>query len=260
MTGDVAIILTSTDEGHLLVPAIESLFAHLPDRKHEVVVLDNASADRAGEDVTARWPEVRVITQPERRGLPANINRGMAETTSPYAMWCDADMIFRPGAVDLLAQFLDEHPRAGAVKPKLVSPEGTPRASARRWYTLGTLLALRGPWRPWTERSALVRRSVYADWDYTSPRSVDWLPFAGVMVRRESFDEVGGADERFPYYFEDVDFSLRLHLAGWERWCLPKAEMVHLENRASLKVLSKAGRLHMKALVKFLAKHGRMHP
>lgn len=260
MTDSVAILLVSTNEGHLVVPAIESLFTNRPHRDVQITMVDNASTDGVGEIVAARWPEVRVIVQDRKKGLAANLNRAVAETSAPYTMLCDADMIFEPGAIDALAGFLDSHPRAGIVKPKLVSPDGSPRPPARRWYTLSSLVALRGPWSRWTESSRPARSSLYADWDFGEARPVDWVPTAGAMVRRRAFDAVGGFDERFPYYFEDVDFSLNMHESGWEVWYTPEAVMVHLENRASSRTLSGAGLTHLSSLIKFWWKHKALRP
>lgn len=260
MTDRVAIILVSTDEGHLLIPQLQSLFEAPPRREIQVTVVDNASKDSARGQIVDRWPQVQLIVQPQREGLPTNLNRGMAETSSDYIMLCDADMLFQPGAVDALADFLDDHPGAGIVKPKLVSPDGVPRPPARRWYTVGSLVALRGPFSRWMEKSAAARTSLYGDWDFDEPRIVDWVPTAGVMVRRRAFDSIGGFDERFLYYFEDVDFCLRMHEAGWEVWFTPAAVMVHLENRASIRVLSEAGRTHLKSLIKFWWKHRGLRP
>lgn len=225
-----------------------------------MVVVDNSSTDGASAAVAERWPQATILNQTSRRSLAANLNLAMGATSTPYAMWCDADMLFKPNAVDLLAEFLDANPRAGIVKPKLVSPEGKLRASVRRWYTLGALLALRGPWSPLFPRTKVVRKSLYADWDYADARPVDWLPFAGVMVRRAAFEDIGGVDERFPFYFEDVDLSLRMDEAGWEVWCQPEAVMVHLENRASADVLSRAGGRHLVSLIKFWWKHKGLRP
>ena len=260
MTDKVAIILISTDEGHLLIPQLESLFEAPPNREIQVTVVDNASTDGARDQIVDRWPHVRLIVQDRREGLPTNLRRGMAETSSDYAMLCDADMLFHPGAVDALADFLDEHPAAGIVKPKLDSPDGVPRPPARRWYTVRSLVALRWPLSRWTENSKAARMSLYADWDFGEPRIVDWVPTAGVMVRRRAFDSVSGFDERFSYYFEDVDFCLRMHESGWEVWFTPAAVMVHLENRASVRVLSEAGRTHLRSMIKFWWKHKGLKP
>jgi N-acetylglucosaminyl-diphospho-decaprenol L-rhamnosyltransferase len=255
----VAMVFVATDEAHVLVPALESLDAHPPERPLQIVVVDNASTDGVAGEIRRRWPEVPVLTQPWRRGLPANLNTGIRATSAPFVLLCNPDLLFRPGAVDAMAGFLESHPRAGMVAPKLLSPEGDVRPSARRWYTVGALMALKLP-RSVAGQPAVVARSVYADWDYRSPRQVDWVPCPATMVRRAALREVGLMDERFRLYFDDVDISLRMHLGGWEVWCVPEAEVIHLEQRASLRALSRAARWHLVSLGKFAWKHKGLGP
>jgi len=116
------------------------------------------------------------------------------------------------------------------------------------------LLALKLPWQEGKPPPA-VAHSVYDDWDYADPRPVDWVPCPATMVRRTALGEVGLMDERFRLYFDDVDISLRMHLGGWEVWCVPEAEIVHYERRASLTVMSPAWRWHLISLCKFAWKH-----
>lgn len=256
----VAVIFVSTDEGHVLIPALESLYDSGCARPLEVVVVDNASRDGARAEIARRWPEVRVLVRERIDDLPANLNHGIRATTAPYLMLCNSDLVFRKRAVDALADFLDLHSHAGIAAAKLVSPEGGLRASARRWYTPRVLLALRGPWRARARSLPSVRANTYADWDYLEPRGVDWVPCAATMVRRAALDEVGLMDERFRLYFDDVDLSLRMHLGGWEVWCVPDAEIVHLEQRASVRPFSHAWRWHIESLVRFAWKHKGLGP
>lgn len=256
----VALVFVSTDEGAVLIPALESLFARRPPRPLEVVVVDNASGDGARERVARRWPEVGVVVRERRDGLPANLNAGIRSTRSPYVMLCNPDLLFREGAVEALAAFLDARPRAGMAAPKLLSPEGEVRPSARRWYTPATLAALKLLPESRRVRHPLVRASVYKDWDYDGPRIVDWVPCPATMVRRAALDEVGLMDERFRLYFDDVDLSLRMHEAGWEVWCVPEAEVVHLERRASVLPLSRHWRWHLASLARFWWKHRGLGP
>ena len=255
----VAMVFVATDECPVLVRALESLQAHPPAHPLQIVVVDNASTDGLAETLAQRWPEITVLRQPWRLGLPTNLNRGIRATSAPYVTLCNPDLEFRPGAVDALADFFGAHPRAGMAAPKLLSPEGDVRPSARRWYTVGALLALKAPAGAGQESPA-VARSVYADWDYTAPRPVDWVPCPATMVRRRALMEVGSMDERFRLYFDDVDISLRMHLGGWEVWAVPGAEVVHFERRASVKPFSRPWRWHLASLAKFAWKHKGLGP
>lgn len=256
----VAFSFVSTNEGEVLIPALESLFASNTSRELEVVVVDNASTDGAAGVIIERWPETKIVSQSHRMGLSANLNAGIAATTAPYVMLCNPDLVFSPDAVEHLASFLDANPRAGMAAPKLLSPEGEVRPSARRWYTPMALLALKGPWKHQVANSRVVLHSTYGEWDYSYPMEVEWVPCPATLVRRKALDEVGPIDERFRLYFEDVDLSLRMHEAGWEVWCVPDAEIIHLEQRDSTKAFSRAWRWHLEELIKFWLKHRGLRP
>lgn len=256
----VSMVFVTTNETEVLIPALRSLFANPLSHELEVVVIDNASTDEVGESVLALWPKIRVISRDQNYGLPANLNRGINETSGDYVMLCNSDLIFKPGSVDTLADFLDAHPSAGIVAPQLMSPDGTSRVSARRWYTLFVLAALKGPWRDKAVNLKPIRDSIYEDWDFESARMVDWVPCPATMVRRAAFDKVGLMDERFRLYFDDVDICIRMHEGGWEVWCEPGAEVVHLEQRSSVRPFSRAWRWHLSSLVKFWWKHKGLHP
>jgi N-acetylglucosaminyl-diphospho-decaprenol L-rhamnosyltransferase len=244
----------------VLLPALASAFASTLTRELETLVVDNASTDGARDAIAARFPQVRIETRRTRQSLSQNLNHGAAATSFPYVMLCNSDLLFAPDAIERLACLLDEHPQAAVAAPRLVGPDGGFRASARRWYTMRALCALKGPWRERARRLPAVRASVYDDWDMASTRSVDWVPCPAILVRRSAFTRVGGMDERFPLYFTDVDLSLRLHEAGFDILCEPSARVVHLERRASAAVLSRAWRAHLAALLRFVWKHRGLRP
>lgn len=260
MSSSVAMVFVSTNEGPVLLDALESLFSREVDRPLEVVVVDNASTDGARDEISRRWPQVRVLVRESREGLPANLNYGIRASSSPLVMLCNSDLIFGEGSVENLAHFLDGHPKAGIAAPKLISPDGETRPSARRWYTFPVLVALRGPWRRIAGRWKFVQKNLYEDWDYREPMEVDWVPCPATMMRREALDEVGLMDERFRLYFDDVDISLRMHRGGWEVWCVPSSEVIHLEQRASATPFSRAWRWHLVSLLKFWWKHRSLRP
>ena len=259
MTTPVAVVFVATNENNFLFEALESLFASTT-LHPEVVVVDNCSEESPALRIASRWPNVRVLSREIRSGLPSNLNFGFRATTAPYVMLCNCDLIFKAQSIETLARFLGDNPGAGVVAPKLLDPQGKRRASARRWYTLGSLIALQGPWRKFLKNRALVRRSLYEDWDYTSARLVDWTPFSATMVRRTAFEQVGLMDERFWVYFDDVDICLRMNNASWEVWCVPDAEIIHLEQRSSSRPFSRAWRWHLASMIKFWLKHRSLGP
>lgn len=255
----VAVVFVATDENDFLFAALESLFAST-NLVPEVVVVDNCSSETPAPKIASRWPSVMVLSREQRFGLPANLNFGFRATTASCVMLCNCDVVFKDRSIETLARFLEEHPRAGVAAPKLLDPEGKRRASARRWYTLGSLMALQGPWRKLFRNSAAVRRSLYEDWDYASARLVEWTPFSATMVRRAAFEQAGLMDERFRLYFDDVDLCLRMHNSGWEVWCVPEAEIVHIEQRSSSRPFSRAWRWHLTSMIKFWLKHRSLKP
>lgn len=257
---DVSLVFVTTDEGHVLIPALESVERSNIKRPSQIIVVDNASSDGIGDQIARRWPEIEVLRRDQRYGLPANLNHGIEASKGAYVVLCNSDLVFAPDAIESLARFMDEHPRVGMAAPKLLSPEGELRPSARRWYTPWVLLALKGPWARWTGRLQSVQRSLYTGWDASSAIAVDWVPCPATMVRRRALDEVGLMDTRFRLYFDDVDISLRMHEAGWEVWCVPEAEVIHLEQRASVRPFSRAWRWHLASLMKFWWKHKGLRP
>lgn len=257
---DVALVFVATNEREMVIQALESLENVRPQRRLEVVVVDNASTDMTDEAIRSAFPGVRVLGRESRAGLAANLNFGIVETTAPYVMLCNSDIAFRDDSVDALAGFLDDTKEAGMVAPILLTAEGEVRPSARRWYTWGALASLKGPWRGLATRLEGVRRSVYAEWDMEDPKRVDWVPCPATLVRRAALEETGLLDERFPLYFNDVDLCIRMHLAEWEVWCTPDAEVIHLEQRASLSPLTSAWWSHLGSLGAFWWKHRGLRP
>ena len=199
-----------------LLPLLESLAGE----EAEVVVLDNASGDGSAEAVRERFPGVRVLEQPFRAGFGANHNRVIRATEGRYVLLLSHDAEPEPGAVRRLVAFADEHPRAGAVAPRLRYPDGALQPSAWRFPTpavaaLSTLTLA---------RAGVVQSRGEA------PRRVDWAMGAALLLRRAALDEVGLFDEGYFMYSEETDLCLRLARAGWERWFVPDAVVVHHES------------------------------
>lgn len=191
----------------------------------EVIVVDNASADDSVPALRAAHPGVRILANPTNLGFAAANNRGFAEARAPYLLILNSDAEVRPGAVEALASLLDAQPRVGLAGPRTLYPDGTPQLS------FGPALHLASEWRQRRLVHGLARRDprtlARAVALCAQESSPDWISASCLMARREALAAVGGFDEGFFLYEEDVDLCLRARHAGWEIVFTPAAEVIH---------------------------------
>jgi GT2 family glycosyltransferase len=139
---EVSVIIVNWNSREVLLGCLGSLAAHPPAPEWEAIVVDNGSADGSVAAVRDTYPEVRVIANPDNRGLPAANNQGIAAAAGNTLLICNPDVIFQPGAAAALVELLGRHERAGMVIPRLLYPDGEVQTSAGDLPTLGE--ALRG--------------------------------------------------------------------------------------------------------------------
>lgn len=200
-------------------------------------------------------PNGRVLRNDVPRSFAQNVNLAVAHTDAPYVAIVNPDCVADPGAVDRLVAFLDAHPRAAVVAPQLRWPDGRPQPTGRSFPTIGASLVRRTPLRllfPPLER----QRAHYRLGAPTEPWQPDWLLGAFLVVRRRAFEAVGGMDEGYPMYVEDIDLAARFAAAGFERWVLPDAGAVH-EYQAVIdkRFLSRRNLWHLRSMARFARRH-----
>jgi N-acetylglucosaminyl-diphospho-decaprenol L-rhamnosyltransferase len=216
---DLSVSIVNTNSRELLLACLDSVSG----TEAEIVVLDNASEDGSAAAVRERFPEIRVIAQDFRAGFGANHNTVIRATTGRYVYVLNEDTTAGDWSFDRLVTYLDAHPRVAVLGPKLVYPDGRRQDSAWRFPTpLVSALGLLTLGRVGVKQST-----------GDSPRAVDWVMGAALVLRREALDEVGLFDEDFFLYSEEVDLQFRLHRAGWEVHYVPEVTVVHHESQFS---------------------------
>jgi N-acetylglucosaminyl-diphospho-decaprenol L-rhamnosyltransferase len=198
--------------------------------------------------------EARVIVNERPLGFAANVNRGVAATTEPFVVVANPDTEPEPGAVATLHEFAEAHPRAGIVGPRLVFPDGRLQSSRRRWPTVSGTLVRRTPLRRILGRT---QRAHYGlNEDPSEPVPADWLLGAFLLLRREMLTELGGFDERFRLYGEEIDLAYRAAKAGWLRWYVPEAVVRHRHAAATdRRLLTRRTLWHWRGIFRFVRKH-----
>jgi N-acetylglucosaminyl-diphospho-decaprenol L-rhamnosyltransferase len=227
-----AAVVVNYEAGPLLLACVESLLADTSAGPPEVVVVDNGSRDGSIAALRRALPAVRVVEPGGNLGYAAAANRGTAATTAPVVAVCNPDLEVRPGtAAALLARFAAE-PDLAAVGPALRNPDGSRYPSARMHPAPLDAAghALVGRVRP---RNRFTRRYRQLDVDWTRSRDVDWLSGAMLFLRRAAVDSVGGWDERYFMYLEDVDLCWRLGYMGWRIAYEPAGEATHVQGAST---------------------------
>jgi GT2 family glycosyltransferase len=224
---DCSVVIVNYHSEALLRPCLESLASSADSISLEVIVVDNSGTARHSGALDV-LPEVRLIEAGGNVGFARACNLGMAAARGRHLLLLNPDTVAHPGAVATLSRHLDALPEVGAVAARLLDPDGTLQYSCRRFprplsiffgrYALLTRLFPRNP---------VSSDYLYLDWDHASSRPVDWASGACLMVRREVLDRVGGLDEGYFLFVEDMDWCRRIRDAGFEVVYVPQAEVTH---------------------------------
>jgi len=253
----LSIVIVSWNTRDLLDACLVSIRTIADEVTREVIVVDNASADGTAQMVARDHPEVTLIANDENRGYAAGNNQGIGQASGEHVLLLNPDIVVHQGALDTLARFLQEHPAAGAVAPRLILPDGSVQASCRSFPTPDVVLYEALGLSRLFPRSRRFGKYRMTWWDYDDERPVDQPMASAILVRGEALEEVGGMDEHFPIFFNDVDFCKRLWDTGWEVWFTPEASMVHVGGASTRQVRRRMLTESHRSFVKFYRKHYR---
>lgn len=213
----------------------------------ELVVVANPPAP----DVDAR-----LIPNDSARGFAENVNKGIAATTAPYVVMANPDTEPRGDAVQLLVKFADTHPRAGVIGPQLLFPDGRWQPSRRRFPTVTGTIVRRTPLRRILRPETRQLDHYMLEDRPAEPVQADWMLGAFLLLRREMLDELGGFDEGYRLYGEDIDLCYRAAKAGWERWFVPQASVKHAHAAITdQRFLTRQTIWHWRSIGRFVRKH-----
>lgn len=216
----------------------------------EIIVVDNASSDGSAAMVAEEFPRVKLIINPDNRGFTRGNNQGLALARGRHVLFLNPDTVVMDDALAVMVAYLDAHPQVGALGPRLRYGDGTLQSSCRRFPTLATALfestplAWHWPDNPWARRYRMEDSQDLAP-HLPSPQGkedagicVDWLVGAALMARQEVLAQIGGFDEGYFMYSEELDWCRRAKQAGWQIVYLPTAQVIHYEGKSSAQVVA----------------------
>jgi N-acetylglucosaminyl-diphospho-decaprenol L-rhamnosyltransferase len=198
-------------------------------------------------------PGVEAIANERPLGYSANLNRGIALTSGDAVVTANPDAVPEPGAVAALAGFMAAHPRCGVAGPMMTYPDGRWQPSRRRFPTVTGTIVRRTPLR----KVLPQRHHFHLDESPpTEPVQADWMLGGFLLLRRSMLEELGGFDEGFRLYGEDIDLQYRASRASWERWYVPAAVVRHEHKAVTDKSwLNRRTLWHWRGIARFVRKH-----
>ena len=217
MSSRVSVLVVNFNGGSTLGVALEKWQA-VRSEWHELIIADNGSTDDSLKRAREQLPRAEILELGENLGFGTANNRAAERAEGDYLLLLNSDAWPEPGCIERLKSSLDSSPRVGLVCPRLSYPDGSCQF---HWAPVTSVLG---------ETIQIVRnRFESRPWVHQPWPGRGWFTAACVMVRKRAFEQIGGFDEDFFLYFEDVDLCLRLRRAGWRLIDEPEAKAVHLK-------------------------------
>lgn len=204
----------------------------------EVIVVDNASADGSATMLAQQFPWVRTIANTTNAGFTRANNQGLAASRGRYVLFLNPDTELSPPALATMLRFAETHTEVGIVGPQLRYGDGSPQSSRRRFPTLATFFLESTVVQQWWPRNRVLTRYYVLDRRDDETSRVDWVVGACMLVRRALLDQIGGFDEGFFMYSEELDLCRRAVDRGWQVVYLPEAVVTHHEGKSSEQVVA----------------------
>ncbi len=225
----------------------------------EVIVVDNASTDDSVAMMEREFPWVRVVRNRENVGFTRANNQALELARGRYLLFLNPDTEIVGESLVTMVRYMDAHPDVGALGPQLRYADGRIQSSRRRFPTLATAFLESTVLHLWWPNNPVARRYYVADRPDDQEQEVDWVVGACLLVRRQAVEQVGGFDERFFMYSEELDWCRRARAAGWRVVYLPAARVIHHEGKSSEQAVP-ARHIHFQSskVLYFRKHHGRL--
>jgi len=253
---ELSIIIVNYNVKDFLENALISIKKAIADIKAEIFVVDNASEDGSVEMVRQKFPDVKLIVNDKNLGFARANNQALKLAKGKYILLINPDTIVQEDTFKVLISFLESHPECGMVGCKILNPDGTLQLACRRSFPT--------PWVAFTKMaglSALFPKSkIFARYNltYLDPdeiTEVDAVSGSFMMIRREVYEQVGGLDEDFFMYGEDIDWCYKIKKAGWKIYYVPLTQIIHFKGESTKRSNIDEIRVFYDAMRIFVKKH-----
>jgi len=223
---DMSIVLVCWNNKAYLDPCLKSLYEGGLKSSFDVIVVDNGSTDGSQPMLKEKYPDVMLIQNEGNVGLGKASNQGIEATNGRYVLLLNNDTIVNGPALDVLVEYLEAHPEAGATAGKLLNPDNSFQSGFAPFSTLLEEFLIV------THVGEMLWPGYPSHGDSNEIKETGWMSSACLLVRRAALDQIGLLDESYFIYGDEADLQYRLNKAGWKVVFLPNSSIIHFGGRS----------------------------
>ncbi|NLN76337.1 MAG: glycosyltransferase family 2 protein [Armatimonadetes bacterium] len=259
---DATVSIVNWNTRDELRDCLNSILSQRESVKMEVYVVDNASCDGSADMVASEFAgDVVLITNSDNKGFGTAHNQAISRCSGRYVLILNPDCrILHADLLRKMVDYMDANRDIGMMGPRILNPDGSLQFSARRFPPMFAGLFRHTILGKLFPNNRFVKGYLMTDMPHDQIMDVDWLSGSALMVRRETFEQIGLLDERFFMYCEDVDWCKRAHDAGWRIVYYPKVEISHRIGAASDKNPIAMIKAHHRSMFLYFVKHNAKSP
>jgi N-acetylglucosaminyl-diphospho-decaprenol L-rhamnosyltransferase len=247
---EVAAVIINRNTKEFLRACLASIFEQEFEGGISIWVVDNGSTDGSQEMVLREFPGANLVWNDKNVGYARACNQGARNTHEPYLFFMNSDTVLTPGTTGELVDCFERCPDAGVVGPRILNDDASLQYSCREFPSIkdAFLHAFLGLFNAQNPASVRYKKT---DWEHRQEIEVDWVSGCFMAVRRKTFKDLGGFDERYFMYVEDVDFCWRARQAGWTVRYLPTGDVFHHIGMSSQAVPARMVFHHHASMLRF---------
>jgi GT2 family glycosyltransferase len=237
----VSIIIVTWNSEKYIKPCLLSIFKQkkFGFKDYEIIVIDNNSQDNTTSIIEREFTEILVIKNSENLGYAKANNQGFKTAKGEYILLLNPDTELQDNFFIPILEFMERDLLGGAVAPKIINPDLTVQQSIRSFPDYSILI-----WEITGLAKVFPQHKIFGRWrmehfDYNKLSEIDQPMASCLLARKSAVDKIGYFDEKFPMFYNDVDFCFRLKNAGWKIYYFPNSSVLHDRGSSTKRVRAK---------------------
>ena len=252
----ISIVIISYNVKEFLQQCILSLKKSCQNIEYEIIVVDNNSIDGSDEILSSKFPEIKLIKNHNNKGFSKACNQGLEISTGKHLLLLNPDTMLQEDTIPKMIEFFENNPDAGAAGCKILNADGTLQLACRRSFPTPRVAIpkILGLSRLFPKSRTLSKYNLTYE-DPEKQIEVDALSGAFMMFRKKVYDQIGGLDEDYFMYGEDLDYCYRIKQSGWKIYYTPITKLIHYKGESAKLATFDNFIVFYKAMDIFVQKH-----